>query len=183
MSIGTVYLQSAIKRAVGYKELTEKAMLQLDDNDFFFRPNAESNNIAIIIQHLSGNMLSRWTNFLLEDGEKPWRSRDQEFEDQQLSKTQLTDLWEKGWNCFLGAIAGLNEDDLLKTIYTRSEPLSVVDAINRQLAHYPHHSGQIIYIAKMLRVDKWKSLSIEKGKSDAYNEALNHKATKDRQKH
>lgn len=118
---------------------------------------------------MHGNMRSRWTNFLEEDGEKEWRKRDAEFEDQRLKKEQLIDLWEEGWKCFLDALLRLSEVDLDKTIYIRKEPLTVIDAINRQLAHYPYHVGQIIYIAKMITNTAWQNLSIPKGKSAEFN--------------
>ncbi|WP_207510301.1 DUF1572 family protein [Longitalea luteola] len=171
ISLGTEFLQTAIKRLRYYKSLGEKTFDQLTDADFHFAPNEASNSIAVIIQHLSGNMLSRWTNFLTEDGEKAWRQRDEEFEVHNYSRQQLLDLWEKGWNCFLQALTALTEDDLLKTIYIREEPLSVIDAINRQLAHYPYHVGQILYIGKLLKNTGWQSLSIEKGKSELYNKS------------
>ena len=168
-TIGTVFLQSAIQRVRYYKHLCDSGFKQLDDKDFYFQPNSSSNSLAIIMQHLSGNMLSRWTNFLLEDGEKSWRNRDIEFGDQHYPRQQLMELWEKGWNCFLSALESLKDSDLLQTIYIRREPLMVVDAINRQLAHYPYHAGQIVYIAKMIKDQQWKSLSIEKNKSEEYN--------------
>ena len=114
-------------------------------------------------------MISRWTDFLTTDGEKEWRNRDEEFEIKEYSKEQLIGLWEKGWNCCLTAIKNLKEEDLLKTIYIRGEGLIVMDAINRQLAHYPHHVGQIIYIAKMIKGDHWESLSIPKNRSGEFN--------------
>jgi hypothetical protein len=120
-------------------------------------------------------MLSRWTDFLTSDGEKDWRNRDTEFEEQQLSKQQLIDFWEKGWKCCLDAWNTLTEDDLLKTIYIRSEGLLVVDAINRQLAHYPYHVGQIIYAAKMITNHNWKNLSIAKQQSAQFNQQMNKK--------
>lgn len=174
-TLSRIFLQSAIKRAEYYKVLGDKTFEQLEEKDFYYAPNSASNSLAIIIQHMSGNMLSRWTNFLTEDGEKQWRSRDTEFNDQHYSKDDLLDKWKKGWDCFLGALQQLKDDDLLKTIYIRNEPLIVVDAINRQLAHYPHHVGQIVYIGKMIRGENWKSLSIEKGKSDDYNKEMNKK--------
>lgn len=161
---GTIFLQSAVKRLGYYKELGDKTLAVLNDADLHYQPNEESNSIAIIIQHVSGNMLSRWTDFLTSDGEKEWRNRDQEFEIIPLTKEQLVAMWEKGWSVCLGAINSLTEDDLLKTIYIRQEPLSVIDAINRQLAHYPYHVGQIIYMAKMIRNEKWESLSIPRNK-------------------
>ncbi len=170
-TIGATYLQTAIKRLRYYKELGEKTFGQLTDAELHFMPNAASNSIAVIVQHMAGNMLSRWTNFLTEDGEKPWRQRDEEFEVHDYSKQQIIELWEKGWACFLDALTPLTEDDLLKTIYIREEPLLVIDAINRQLAHYPYHVGQIIYIGKLIKDSGWQSLSIEKGKSEAYNKS------------
>ena len=115
-------------------------------------------------------MLSRWTNFLTEDGEKEWRQRDDEFEIHDYSRKQVIGLWEKGWKCFLDTLESLNEDDLLKTIYIRREPLTVMDAINRQLAHYPYHIGQILFIAKMIKGKDWKSLSIPKKQSHLFNQ-------------
>jgi uncharacterized damage-inducible protein DinB len=169
MSLGKEYLQTAIKRLKYYKLLGEQAFDQLSDADFHFTPNNTCNSIAVVIQHMSGNMLSRWTNFLTEDGEKEWRQRDEEFEVHDYSKQQLTDMWNKGWTCFLDTLQSLQEDDLLTTVTIRQDPLTVIDAINRQLAHYPHHIGQILYIGKLVKGAAWKSLSIEKGKSDAYN--------------
>lgn len=171
LSLGITYLQTAIKRLRYYKELGEKTFDQLNDTELHVKPNAASNSIAVIVQHVAGNMLSRWTNFLTEDGEKPWRQRDEEFEVHNYSKQQILELWEKGWACFLDALTSLTENDLLKTIYIRQEPLLVIDAINRQLAHYPYHVGQIIYIGKLIKDADWQSLSIEKGKSEEYNKS------------
>ena len=164
MSLGSVFLHSAIKRLGNYKELGEKAFEQLSEDDFFYTPNEVSNSIAVIIQHVGGNMLSRWTDFLTSDGEKPWRNRDIEFKSQALNYQQLLDLWETGWQCCLTTLESLSEEDLLKTIPIRGEGLLVIDAINRQLAHYPYHVGQIIYIAKVLKNNNWQNLSIIKGK-------------------
>jgi uncharacterized damage-inducible protein DinB len=158
----TEFLSHAIKRFRYYKDLGDKTFARLTEADFFYRPNEESNSIAIIIQHTAGNMLSRWTDFLTTDGEKEWRTRDEEFEVQSLSKEQLIAFWEKGWACTLDALGSLTENDLDKTIYIRSEPLPVFDAILRQLAHYPYHVGQIIYIAKALQDSGWESLSMPK---------------------
>jgi hypothetical protein len=171
-TIGQVYLESVVKRMSTYKELGEGTFAQLEDQDFHYAPNYASNSIAVIIQHMSGNMLSRWTNFLSEDGEKEWRNREREFDEQAYGRAPLLKAWNEGWDCMLGTLRSLKEEDLLKTIYIRHEPLIVVDAINRQLAHYPHHVGQIVYIGKMIRNDQWKSLSIPKGQSDAFNRKL-----------
>ena len=168
----TIFLQSAIKRLAYYKELGDKTFATLNDADFHYHPNEESNSIAVIIQHVSGNMRSRWTNFLNSDGEKDWRNRDHEFEIISSSKEQLLAMWEQGWDVCLGAIKALTEDDLAKTINIRNEGLSVIDAINRQLAHYPYHVGQIIYVAKIIKNDKWQSLSIPRNKSQQFNDSM-----------
>ena len=170
-SIGTEFLQTAIKRLLYYKQLGEKTFEQLTDKEFHFAPNEASNSIAVIIQHMNGNMVSRWTNFLTEDGEKEWRQRDAEFEIHAYSKQELLELWENGWAVFIGTLQSLTENDLLKKITIRQEPLTVVDAINRQLAHYPHHIGQILYVGKLIKDQGWKNLSIAKGQSDAYNKS------------
>jgi hypothetical protein len=172
-SIGNIFLESAVKRLAYYKELGDKTFTSLTDADFHYQPNEESNSIAIIIQHMSGNMLSRWTDFLTSDGEKEWRNRDQEFGIINATKGQLITQWEKGWTVCLDAISSLTEADLLKTIYIRNEGLSVIDAINRQLAHYPYHVGQIIYIAKMIKNKNWQSLSIPRNASQQFNDTMN----------
>jgi hypothetical protein len=170
-SLGTEYLQTAIKRLRYYKMLGEKTFEQLSDADLHYAPNGTCNSIAVVIQHMHGNMMSRWTNFLTEDGEKAWRLRDAEFEVRDHSKQQLMNMWSEGWACFLNSLAALKEEDLLRTVTIRQEPLTVIDAINRQLAHYPYHVGQIIYIGKIIKDEKWTNLSIEKGKSEAYNKS------------
>jgi hypothetical protein len=170
-SIGKEFLDTTIKRQLYYKKLGDQTFDQLTEKDFHFSPNEASNSIAVIIQHMAGNMLSRWTNFLTEDGEKEWRRRDEEFEVQNYSRQQLIDIWNKGWDCFIHALQSLKEDDLLKTVTIRQEPLTVIDAINRQLAHYPHHVGQIIYVAKIIKDGSWNTLSIAKGASNAYNKS------------
>lgn len=135
-----------------------------------FQPNEASNSIAVIIQHLHGNMLSRWTNFLTEDGEKEWRKRDDEFEVHQFSKQQLIDKWNEGWKVFFDTLESLTTNDLSKTITIRNRPLNVVDAINRQLAHYSYHVGQIVYLGRWIKADEWKPLSIPKNKSNGFNQ-------------
>jgi Protein of unknown function (DUF1572) len=171
MSIGNEFLSTAIRRLKYYKDLGEKTFDQIEEKDFHFQPSPESNSIAIIVQHIAGNMLSRWTNFLTEDGEKQWRQRDDEFEIHSYSKQQVINLWQQGWDRFLQALESLTEDDLLKTVYIRQEPLTVTDAINRQLAHYPYHIGQIVFIGKLIHNENWKSLSIPKRGSQAYNKS------------
>ena len=175
MSLEKTFLASYIKRILYYKKLGEETFEQLDELDFHYQPNEESNSIAIIIQHLAGNMLSRFTNFLTEDGEKDWRNRDTEFEQQHLSKEQLLKLWEDGWACFLNIVQSITEADLEKIITIRSEPLTVVDALNRQLAHYPYHVGQIVYLGRVIKNKAWKNLSIPKGNSHKFNEQMKHK--------
>jgi hypothetical protein len=169
MSLGKEYLSTVIKRLKYYKDLGEKTFDQLEEKDLHYSPTSESNSIAVIVQHLAGNMLSRFTNFLTEDGEKEWRQRDDEFEVHNYSKQKVTDLWNKGWECCFNALNALTEDDLETIIYIRKEPLTVVDAINRQLAHYPYHIGQIVYIGRMIKNKEWKNLSIPKGHSQQYN--------------
>ncbi|MBY0536677.1 MAG: DUF1572 domain-containing protein [Chitinophagaceae bacterium] len=168
---GEAFLQTAIKRLKYYKSLGDKTFSQLDPNDFHFTPDAESNSIAVIIQHIWGNMMSRWTDVLNSDGEKPWRERDLEFVERKLPSAELLNLWEEGWQCFLGALESFKEEDLVKTITIREESLSLIDAINRQLAHYPYHIGQIVFIGKMIKQAKWRSLSIPKGQSQQYNQS------------
>lgn len=166
------YLASAKKNFNQYKLLGEKAMEQLNAEDLFWQYNEQSNSIAIIVQHLSGNMLSRWTNFLTEDGEKQWRERDAEFEKIIETKDELLNKWNAGWNCLLATLDSLTNEDLDKTIYIRKEPLVVIDAINRQIAHYCYHVGQIVYLSKMLAGDQWNSPSIKKGGSKEFNEKM-----------
>jgi hypothetical protein len=164
------YLPSTKKLFTYYKKLGDDAMAQVADEKLFFQPNEDSNSIAIVVQHIAGNMLSRWTDFLTTDGEKDWRNRDAEFEVHITNRQALQDYWNKGWQCLFDAIESLNETDLDKIIYIRNEGHTVLEAINRQLAHYPYHVGQIIFLAKMLSNNEWKSLSIPKNKSQEYND-------------
>jgi len=166
------YLDSVIKRFLVYKALGDKTMEQLDEENLFWQYNDASNSIAIIVQHLWGNMLSRWTNFLTEDGEKEWRERDAEFEKVINTKEELIIKWDEGWDRLFAELKSLTDDDLNKTIYIRKEPLTVIDAINRQLAHYSYHVGQMVYIGKMQLNDRWISLSIPKGNSKEYNDKM-----------
>ena len=151
------------------ENLAEKAMEQLEPEQLFIAVNNDTNSIAMIVQHLSGNMLSRWTDFLTSDGEKEWRKRDDEFAEILNTKTQVLDSWNKGWECFFSTINSLKTGDLETIIYIRNEGQTVIDAINRQLAHYPYHIGQIVFYAKMLKSTEWNSLSIPKNKSNSYN--------------
>jgi len=170
------FLQDIIKRFVNYKDLGEKTFAQLEEKDFFIQASPESNSIAVIVQHLHGNMLSRFTEFLTEDGEKTWRKRDGEFETATTTREEVMALWNEGWKCVLNAIKALTPQDVTKTIYIRSEPLSVYDALLRQLAHYPYHVGQIVFIGKMVKDGNWQSLSIPKNKSAQFNNSMGHKA-------
>jgi hypothetical protein len=170
--IEAIFLESVRKRFAEYKALGEKTMAQLKEEDWNWRPNEASNSIALIVRHLHGNMLSRWTNFLTEDGEKSWRDRDAEFEAQNLDPDGVRALWEAGWTALFEALFGLQPEDLSRTITIRNQPLTVVDAINRQLAHYSYHVGQIVSIGKWRRGEEWQTLSIAKGHSQQYNEQL-----------
>ncbi len=163
------FLESARKLFRYYKGLGEKAIAQLTDEQVLAQPNEASNSIALIVHHLSGNMLSRWTDFLTSDGEKSWRNREAEFEESYADKKAMMEAWDKGWNCLLDTLDSLKPEDLSKIIYIRNEGQSVLEAIQRQLAHYPMHVGQIIYQAKALIGTEFNSLSIPKGNSQAYN--------------
>jgi len=165
MQLAEGFLKDMTRRFKMYKELGDKTFAQLNDEDFVYQPNQQSNSIAMIVQHLHGNMLSRFTNFLTEDGEKPSRNRDKEFDEVSLTKAEVINLWNEGWTCLFNALESLQPEDLLKTIYIRTEPLLVYDALLRQLAHYPNHVGQIQYIGKLREGAAWQSLSIPKGQS------------------
>ncbi|MES2418366.1 MAG: DUF1572 domain-containing protein [Bacteroidota bacterium] len=165
----TDYLVSVKKQFEYYKMLGEKTFMQLNEAQLFWQYNEESNSIATIVKHLSGNMLSRWTNFLTTDGEKSWRNRDAEFENTLKTKEELFTLWNEGWSCLFQAINPLTENDLTREIFIRNQGHTVLEAINRQLAHYPYHIGQIVYIGKMACNEHWNSLSIPKGNSKTYN--------------
>jgi hypothetical protein len=164
MTTGEVFLQSALKEFRDYKQLADKTFDQLNDKDFHFQPNEECNSIAINIQHMHGNMLSRWTNFLTEDGEKEWRKRDDEFGVHSLSKEKLIELWEEGWKLVFDTIESLTDDDLTKTVYIRSKPHTVIGAINRQISHYSYHVGQIVLLGKIIKARDWQTLSIPRKK-------------------
>jgi hypothetical protein len=198
MEATEAFLSSARKQFLYYKSLGEKAMDQLEPEQLFYAVNEDTNSIAVIVNHLHGNMLSRWTDFLTTDGEKEWRNRDAEFDtsttlsDQTSTTTSTSSVqrfsdqtsttlsadeqkagllkkWNAGWECLFTALDGLKPDQLAQIIYIRNEGHTVVEAINRQLAHYPYHVGQIIFYAKMLKKGEWTSLSIPKNKSGDYN--------------
>lgn len=165
------YLDSVRKQFEYYKMLGEKTFAQLPDEKLFWQCNPESNSIATIVKHLWGNMLSRWTDFLTTDGEKEWRNRDAEFENDIVTRQELSEKWNAGWDCLFNALNALTTDDLGKEIYIRNQGHTVMEAINRQLAHYPYHIGQIVFIGKMVCDDHWRSLSIPKGDSKKYNKS------------
>ena len=160
-----IFLKSSIYQFQQYKLLAEKAFNQLSEKYFYKIPNEESNSIAVIIQHMAGNMISRWTDFLTTDGEKLNRNRDEEFDEHHFSKEKLIVKWEAGWTCLFDALNSLTENDLEKIIYIRQQPCTVIEAVHRQLTHYSYHVGQIVYIAKMLQGAEWKNLSIPKKKN------------------
>ena len=163
------YLVSVRKEFLRYKSLGDKAMAQVPDEALHWQYNEESNSIATTVKHIWGNMLSRWTNFLTEDGEKEWRQRDAEFEEDKATKAEVLARWEEGWACLFAALDALKEEDLSRTVYIRAEAHTVMEAINRQLAHYPYHVGQIVYLARMQAGGKWTSLSIAKNRSEEFN--------------
>lgn len=169
MEVNKWYLESVKKQVLYYKMLGEKAMDQLEPEKLFVAVNEDTNSIATIIKHISGNMLSRWTDFLTTDGEKEWRNRDAEFENDLESKEEVLDVWNKGWDCFLEALKNLKPEQLSDIIYIRNEGHTVIEAINRQLAHYPYHVGQIVFYAKQLKNSPWNSLSIPLNNSGNYN--------------
>ncbi|WP_010280755.1 DUF1572 domain-containing protein [Bacillus timonensis] len=168
MNIGNEYIRIVIERFKSVKSLGDNTINQLSEEDIHWAYNDESNSVAIIVKHVSGNMVSRWTDFLSSDGEKEDRNRDEEFVDDISSISELIRVWEKGWNVLLDTLTGLNEHDLLKNIYIRGERHLVIDAIERQMAHYAYHVGQIVYIGKLVKDNDWKSLSIPRGKSEEF---------------
>ncbi len=153
-----------------YKSLGDKSLERLDDKEIHLRISGASNNVATIVKHMSGNMLSRFTDFLTSDGEKPWRKRDEEFEDSYTSKEEMMAAWEQGWACLFAALDSVPADGLTDVVYIRNEGHTVLEAITRQVAHYAYHTGQIVMIAKAIRDENWVSLSIGKGGSAAYNQ-------------
>jgi len=169
-NVGTNYLEGVKKLFRYYKSVGDKAMAQVDERGIHWRYNSDSNSIAVIVKHIAGNSISRWTDFLTADGEKPTRDRDDEFEDERMSKAEMLALWEEGWACLFTAIDPLTDADLLKIVYIRNEGHTVMEAINRQLAHLPYHIGQIVFAAKMISDDVWQSLTIPKGQSKTFNQ-------------
>jgi hypothetical protein len=162
-------LTGLIKQFEYYKLLGEKALDQTPDEALTFVHHAQSNSLAIIVKHLWGNMLSRWTDFLHSDGEKPWREREAEFEQGAHDRVALMQQWNEGWNCLFSALAPLQEADLSRIVYIRNQGHTVIEAIYRQLAHYAYHVGQMVFLARLLKGEEWQSLSIPKGKSGQFN--------------
>jgi hypothetical protein len=169
-NVATHFLEEARRQFHGYKRLGEGAIAQVKDQELFTTIDPESNSIAIIMKHLSGNMRSRFTDFLTTDGEKPNRDRDQEFEmNSATSRTDIMRLWDEGWACVFATVDALKPEDVMHVITIRGEPHTVLQAINRQIAHYAQHVGQIVFLAKHLRAQDWKTLSIPRGKSKDLN--------------
>ncbi len=170
--LATHYLDEAHRQMRGQKRLAEGAMAQLLNHELFLAPDPESNSVAAIVKHMAGNMRSRFTDFLTTDGEKPDRFRDREFEmDSQTTRADLTEWWEDGWSRVFAAIDSLKPADVMRTVTIRGETHTVLQAINRQIAHYAYHTGQIVFLAKHTRSGKWKTLSIAKGKSEDFKTA------------
>jgi len=165
------YLESTKKQFEYYKLLGDQTFAQLSDEQLFQKINEESNSVATIVKHLWGNMLSRWTDFQTSDGEKDWRKREEEFENDLTDRDSLLLKWNEGWSCLFTALNSISEADLSKIIYIRNQGHTIMEAINRQLAHYPYHIGQIVFIGKVFCNDQWNSLSIPKGASNDYNAA------------
>lgn len=163
------FLETSIQTFETYRSLGEKAMAQVADDTLTWTPGEDVNSIAVIVHHLSGNMLSRWTDFLTSDGEKSWRKRDEEFEDQLHSRDEIMAHWEKGWTCLFQTLASLTDEDMARIVLIRAEPHTVEKAIIRQLAHYSYHVGQLVLLARIIQGSQWHSLSIPKGGSASFN--------------
>ena len=175
-SIGEHYLEDALRTFRDYKKLAERAFEQIDDQDFFRTIDRESNSIAVNMKHMAGNMLSRWTDFLTTDGEKPERDRDMEFVMlPETDKAEMVAYWDQGWQCTFDAVQLLRPEDLMRTVTIRGLDHTVVQAINRQLAHYAYHVGQIVFLAKHFKASDWQSLSVPKNKSEEFNKYLEEK--------
>ncbi|MGB5227011.1 MAG: DUF1572 family protein [Eudoraea sp.] len=169
MNLQADYIKSLLFECNRYKSLGDKTFIQLDDSDIYWKHEGSGNSIAVLVKHIAGNMLSRWTNFLTEDGEKKWRNRDSEFEESYKTKKEMLVAWEKGWNCLFDAIQQINPENFKNKIRIRNEPHTLTQALNRQLAHYSYHIGQIVLLGKTIKGENWVSLSISKGQSKAFN--------------
>jgi len=168
----TSYLADSLALFRQYKRIAEGAICQVTDEQLFATLDAEMNSIALIVKHMAGNMRSRWTDFLTTDGEKPDRHRDTEFENPPATRAAVLEAWEQGWALVFGALEPLTDADLTRTITIRGEPHSVMQAVNRQIAHYALHIGQIVFLAKHLQASNWQSLSLPRGQSAAFNEIV-----------
>ena len=165
-----LYLRDVVEQFRQLKSLADRAMAQVRDEDIFATLDAEANSLAVLIQHMAGNMRSRWTDFLTSDGEKPDRNRDSEFVVAAgTSRADLEARWEEGWRCLFQTLTALSEEDLALTVLIRAEPHSVIKAINRQLTHYGYHVGQIVFLAKHFASDHWRTLSVPRGRSRQFN--------------
>ena len=171
-TIGRDFLLNSIQEFHKLKNLADKAMAQLKPKDYHWQPDNESNSIAIIVKHLSGNMLSRWTDFLTTDGEKPWRNRDEEFVDSFTARAGLTAYWDSGWQRLFDSLDGLSAADLSRSVTVRGEPHTVPLAIQRSLAHSSYHVGQIILIARIVAGDQWTTITIPRGASASFNQRV-----------
>lgn len=163
------YLNSVLKQFEYYKILGEKTFAQLNEDELFWQFNKESNSIAITVNHLWGNMKSRWTHFLTSDGEKEWRNRDLEFESVIKTKVEMLQKWNDGWHCLFEALNSVDKDNFYSEIFIRNQSHSIIEAFNRQMMHYAYHIGQIVYVGRMIKGKEWQSLSIPKGKSKDFN--------------
>jgi uncharacterized damage-inducible protein DinB len=176
MNLSSHYLEEIRRQLHGYKRLADGALTQISEEEFFRELDPEANSIAIVVKHMAGNMRSRFTDFLTTDGEKPDRNRDQEFEVGMADRAAFLKAWEQGWKAVSDTVDALKPEDVERTVTIRSEPLSVLQALNRALAHLAYHVGQIVYLAKYFRSEKWTTLSVPRGKTDEFN-------TKMREKH
>ena len=176
MNLSSHYLEEIRRQLHGYKRLADGALTQISEEEFFRELDPEANSIAIVVKHMAGNMRSRFTDFLTTDGEKPDRNRDQEFEVGMADRAAFLKAWEQGWKAVSDTVDALKPEDVERMVTIRSEPLSVLQALNRALAHLAYHVGQIVYLAKYFRSEKWTTLSVPRGKTEEFN-------TKMREKH
>ncbi|QDQ02528.1 DUF1572 domain-containing protein [Lysinibacillus fusiformis] len=172
MSMGELYLKVVQERFTRVKADGDQTIAQLNNEQLHWAFNEDANSIAVIVKHVSGNMISRWSDFLTTDGEKSTRNRDDEFNDSLATKEAIIATWEKGWQVFLQALHGLTEQDLLRLVTIRGQQHTVIDAIERQMAHYASHVGQIVYVGKQIKGNQWKTLSIPRGQSQAFTDAM-----------
>ena len=175
MDLATHYLEEALRQMKGHKRLADGALQQVTEEEFFREVDPESNSLAVIVKHMAGNMRSRFTDFLTSDGEKSDRNRDQEFELGMDARKDLMQAWEHGWKIVFDSISALKPEDVEKTITIRREPHTVLQALQRAIAHLAYHTGQIVYLAKYFRSESWKTLSVPRGKSEEFNAKMHGK--------